>query len=188
MNRKRNHETPRRVFVFITLGSNIEPERNLPRALDLLAQRITVHRVAPVYQSSAVNADGLPDPAQEAFLNTAVLAETDLPPARLKFDVLRPIETELGRIRGPDKYAPRPIDLDIALYGDERHEDREHSLVIPDPEIETRAHIALPLADLAPGFVHPLSRRTLGEIAERFAGAPGIRRHPLMLFVPRGSD
>jgi 2-amino-4-hydroxy-6-hydroxymethyldihydropteridine diphosphokinase len=61
----------------------------------------------------------------------------------------------LGRVRAVDKYAPRTIDLDIAFYGQQvidlngRH--------IPDPEIEKLPHLALPLADVAPNWVHPES-------------------------------
>ncbi len=59
--------------------------------------------------------------------------------------------------------------------------DRLVFLLFPDPEILTRAHVALPLADLDPAFVHPLAGETLGEIAARFAGTPGVRLHRLTL-------
>ena len=89
--------------------------------------------------------------------------------------VLRPLEAELGRVRGPDRNAPRPIDLDIAFAGDLVVRDPALGLEIPDPEIIARAHLALPLADLAPEAVHPLDGRTLGAIAAGFADAPGVR-------------
>ncbi|GAB4482430.1 MAG: 2-amino-4-hydroxy-6-hydroxymethyldihydropteridine diphosphokinase [Anaerolineae bacterium] len=173
----------RRVFVFITMGSNIDPEANLQQALRLLGQQIKVHAVSQVYESPAIDAAGRPNPDQPPFLNAAVLAETSIEPMRLKYEVLRGIEAAMGRVRGEDKYAPRPIDLDIALYGDERHKDVEGRLTLPDPEIQTRAHIALPLADLAPGYIHPVTGQTLGEIAARFEGDPSIRLHPLTLYV-----
>jgi 2-amino-4-hydroxy-6-hydroxymethyldihydropteridine diphosphokinase len=163
--------------VFITLGSNINPEANLPEAVRRLAGRVTVRAASHVYQSAPLDAAGRPVADQGYFLNAAVLIETDQLPAALKFDVLRPIEAAMGRARTADKYAPRPIDLDIALYGRRVFDD----LAIPDPEIATRAHVALPLSDLAPGYIHPLTGQTLAAIAQALAGSPGITRHPLEL-------
>ncbi len=168
--------------VFITLGSNLSPERNLPWAAGLLRDQVSVLRASRVFESTALGPDGeLLD--QPAFLNAAVLVEIrkDTPPDVLKFRVLRAIEASMGRVRTADKYAPRPIDLDIALYGSAVIDDPARGVRLPDPEILTRAHIALPLADLDPQFVHPLTGGTLGEIATQFAGAPGIRPHPLKL-------
>jgi 2-amino-4-hydroxy-6-hydroxymethyldihydropteridine diphosphokinase len=162
--------------VFIALGSNIEPESNLPEAVRLLAERFRVRAVSRVYRTAPL---GLT--AQADFLNAAVLVETDLPPLALKYDVLRPIEASLGRVRGADKNAPRTIDLDIALYGDLILDDPAHRITIPDPEITTRAYLALPLADLAPDFVHPLAGRRLSEIAARFADHPGVTLYTLTL-------
>ncbi len=116
-----------------------------------------------MYRSEPVGSANAP-----TFLNAAVSFHTELPPASLKFDHLRPIEMRLGRVRGPDPNAPRTIDLDIALMGDlVLHSPRE-GIEIPDPDILTCAHVALPLADLAPHAVHPVSHETLTEIAARF--------------------
>jgi 7,8-dihydro-6-hydroxymethylpterin-pyrophosphokinase len=81
----------------------------------------------------------------------------------------------LGRIRTSDPNAPRTIDLDIALAGELVLADRKSGIDIPDPEILTRAHVALPLADLAPDAVHPVTGETLSEIAEGFRAEAGIR-------------
>lgn len=157
-------------LAFIVLGSNIDPARHLCRALELLAERLELRAVSRVYESAAFGSPGAPP-----FLNAAVLAATDLPPARLKHEVLRPIERELGRVRGSDRNAPRSLDLDLALYGDLVLEDSAAGLVLPDPEIARRAYLALPLAELAPEARHPVTGETLGALARRFAGAPGIR-------------
>jgi 2-amino-4-hydroxy-6-hydroxymethyldihydropteridine diphosphokinase len=151
--------------ILITLGSNIDPAVNLARAIALLAGRLAVRAVSPVYETApAAGASG------PAFLNAAVLVDTDLPPAALKFEVLRAIEADLGRVRVADKNAPRTIDLDLALYGDRVIDDPAGGLVIPDPDILRWLHVALPLADLAPDFVHPVDGRTLGEIAAAMSG------------------
>jgi 7,8-dihydro-6-hydroxymethylpterin-pyrophosphokinase len=73
----------------------------------------------------------------------------------LKFEVLRRIEAALGRRRGPDKYAPRPIDLDLLLYGDSVVE--EPDLVLPDPDLRTRPFLAAALQELAPGLIEPVA-------------------------------
>jgi len=150
--------------VFIALGSNIAPEHNLLEAVHLLATHCRVLAVSPVYETAPVGTLNQPN-----FLNAAALIETDLPAADLKTQVLQPIEQVLGRIRTADKNAPRTIDLDIALYGEavfdlgSRH--------IPDPDITRHAHVAIPLADLAPNLRHPETGQTLGDIAATLPGA-----------------
>lgn len=156
--------------VFIILGSNIAPEQNLPRAVQLIAERVDLRGVSRVYESAPVNAAGGIAADQGQFLNAAVLVETTIPPAELKHEVLRGIEAELGRVRTVDKFAPRPIDLDLALYADLVLDDPK----LPDPDILTRAYVALPLADLAPDFRHPVTGQTLAEIAARCADNPNL--------------
>lgn len=156
--------------VLIALGSNIDPAANLPRAARRLAGRFRGLAASRLYVTEPVGAPGAP-----SFLNAAVSVVTALPPVELRDGVLRPLEAELGRVRGLDRNAPRPIDLDIAFAGDLVVRDPALGLEIPDPEIIARAHLALPLADLAPEAVHPLDGRTLGAIAAGFADAPGVR-------------
>ncbi len=167
-------------IILITLGSNLEPEIHLPRAVRLLADRVRVVSVSQVYESPAVRADGTLDPVQPPFLNAAAQIETDLEPVPLKYEVLRAIEAEMGRQRSADKFAPRVIDLDIALYGDLllQLDTEDTHLLLPDPDILERAHVALPLADLAPDLIHPTSGETLRAIADRFAGISTVRVRP----------
>lgn len=157
--------------VLLALGSNIEPLVHLPRALDELGRIGEVRAWSSLYRTVAVGSAG-----SAAFVNAAVELLTDEPPAELKFDHLRPLEVRLGRRRGRDRNAPRTIDVDIAIYGDVEVVDPEGGVVVPDPEIGEHAHLAVPLAEIAPGRILPGDGRTLAQIAERFAGAPGIRR------------
>jgi 2-amino-4-hydroxy-6-hydroxymethyldihydropteridine diphosphokinase len=159
---------PRRVL--IALGSNIDPATNLPRAVRRLAERFPGLAASRLYATAPVGAPGAPP-----FLNAAVALVTALPLVELRDGVLRPLESELGRVRGTDRNAPRPIDLDVAFAGDLVVRDPASGLEVPDPEIVARAHLALPLADLAPEAVHPLDGRTLAAIAAEFAGATGVR-------------
>jgi 2-amino-4-hydroxy-6-hydroxymethyldihydropteridine diphosphokinase len=148
--------------VFVALGSNIEPERNIREAVRLLVSRCRLIAVSPVYQTKPVGKTDQPD-----FLNGAALIETELGAAEFKAQVLEDIEQTLGRVRSADKNAPRTIDLDITLFNDQvfdlgfRH--------IPDRDLLRYPHIAVPVSDLAPQYVHPESGETLKEIAERLS-------------------
>ena len=153
----------------LSLGSNIEPERNLLAATRLLARQVQVVVASRVYETLPVGGSRGP-----VFLNAALEIRCDLDPGPLKFQILRPIEEALGRVRSEDRNAPRTIDMDISLFGRRVvHEPGTH-LEIPDPEILRRAHVAIPLADVAPALAHPVSGRTLAEIADRFDGR-GVR-------------
>ena len=162
--------------VFIAMGSNIEAERNLRQAVHLLAGRCRLLAVSPVYETLPVGTTDQPN-----FLNAAALIETDLSPAALKSQVLQPIERHLGRRRSADKNAPRTIDLDISLYGQRVTEVGDRH--IPDPEILCYPHLARPLADLSPDFVHPVTGETLGEIALRL-GDSGLTLRPDIALWP----
>jgi 2-amino-4-hydroxy-6-hydroxymethyldihydropteridine diphosphokinase len=172
--------------VLVTLGSNIDPERNLPEAVRRLAERVEVRAVSRVYESAAVAGPAAtpvaaatkiegPTPINATFLNAAVEIVTGLEPAQLKRDLLRPLEAELGRVRTADRNAPRTIDLDLSLYGDRVIDDPAQRLVLPDPDILRFAHVALPLADVAPALRHPVSGQTLREIAAALADPRRIR-------------
>lgn len=156
--------------VLISLGSNIDPRVNLPRAIARLASEIDVVAVSSLYASAARGSPGAPP-----FLNAALAADSSLDPYQLKFGVLRPLEAELGRVRSADRNAPRPIDLDLALYGDHVIDDVEGGLRVPDPDIETCAHVALPLAEIAPATRHPVLGTTLNELATRLRDRTDIR-------------
>lgn len=147
--------------VLIAIGSNIERERNLPQAVAALNHHagIRLQAVSPIYESAPVGSAQ----NQPPFFNAAALIETKLEPPNLKKTLLT-IENSLGRIRTSDKYAPRPIDLDIAFYGQQVFDlNGRH---IPDPEIALLPHLALPLADLVPTWLHPELGMTLEEIAK----------------------
>jgi dihydroneopterin aldolase/2-amino-4-hydroxy-6-hydroxymethyldihydropteridine diphosphokinase len=158
-------------LVFISLGSNIDPEKNLAQAVRRLRSRCHVIAVSSVYRTAPQGFSEQPD-----FLNMAVKVSTSLSPETLKHDVLDWIERELGRKRDPlNKNAPRTIDLDISLWGDAVLEYGTKPWRVPDPDILRFAHVAIPLAELTPDFVHPTEGVTLAEIAGRFDRS-GIER------------
>lgn len=155
----------------ILLGSNIEREHNIPQALQRLSSHPALRFLASsgVYESAAVGGSR----PQPIFSNSAVLIETAQNPTALRH-TLRAIEAALGRVRTADKYAPRPIDLDIVLY-DDFVGDVEGSR-LPDPELLRFAHIAVPCAEIAPHWVHPVTGQTLQEIS---TGVDSRSLHPI---------
>jgi 2-amino-4-hydroxy-6-hydroxymethyldihydropteridine diphosphokinase len=116
-----------------------------------------------VYYSPAIGPDGLPD-GKPPFYNMAAAVATTLTIGELRA-VLRRIESEMGRVRVSDKFAPRPIDLDIEFYG--RGMASIDSMSVPDSKIGKHAHVILPLAEIAPDWLHPELELTLSEIALR---------------------
>jgi len=161
-------------LTFLSLGSNIAPERHLPAAVREIARVATLLAVSRVFETLPVGRA-----AQPPFANCAVLVQTDLGAPALKM-ALRQIEQRLGRVRPADRNAARTIDLDITLYGDEVLQLNGRQ--IPDPELLVQAHIAVPLADLSPAHRHPLDSRTLGEIAAAMGGADTFRRREIALW------
>jgi 2-amino-4-hydroxy-6-hydroxymethyldihydropteridine diphosphokinase len=136
--------------------------------------------VSHVYQSAAAGPAGQPD-----FVNAAVLLETDLPPEALRAQ-LRQIEAKLGRVRVADKYAPRPIDLDMVLYDDVVTQEPE--LTLPDPDLLVRPYLAATAAELDPTAPHPLSGESLAEIASRLGGVARLTPRPDIDLAGGGSD
>ena len=134
--------------LYIGVGSNIDPERSIFKALTLLRVDLRVTAISTCFQTSAIG-----HPEQNDYINCVWQAETTLAPLELKHRVLNRIETELGRVRGVDRYAARTIDLDILLYADLVF--NQSGLVIPDPDITRRNFIAVALLELDPTLILP---------------------------------
>lgn len=151
--------------VYLSLGSNIEPETNLPKAIEMLSQYGRVEAVSGAWESHAVGADG------PNFLNASVLLTTTISPAELKDRLARPIEEALGRVRTEDKNAPRPIDVDVMMVdGEAFNVDRWDS-----------AFVLLPIAELAPDAEHPVTHERLRDAAERARARTWIVVRPGLL-------
>ncbi len=147
------------VPVFVAAGSNVEAPSNLALALVALEREFGVLDVSHAYRNAAVGFEG-PD-----FINLVVGFRTRLD-VRQVLERLRSIESLCGRPPSAPKWAPRPMDLDILLYGDLLCE--EAGLTLPRPDLSRRAYMLGPLAEIAPGFVHPTAGKTIGELWAEF--------------------
>ena len=162
----------------LSLGSNVEPMRYVPRALVLLHARHEVLAVSPWYRSPAVGGVG----PQPEFLNLAVRIATDLPPRALR-EACRRTEEACGRRRVADRYAPRTMDVDVVWMGDLVLDLDTWRL--PDPQLASEAFVLVPCADVLPEAIHPELHRTLATLCEDLAPdrraaltpvAPGVVR------------
>jgi 2-amino-4-hydroxy-6-hydroxymethyldihydropteridine diphosphokinase len=164
--------------VFLLIGSNINKESNIPAAVAMLRRLCDVIQLSSVYETAPM---GLTD--QPNYFNLAALIETDLDPCQIKNQIIQPIEIGLQRERQADKNAPRTIDLDIVLYNDEIFDyipgnGRVHHL--PDPDIVRFAHVAVPLAEIAPHKIHPETGQTLAVIAAQMLAEAAEQELPLI--------
>lgn len=169
--------------VYLSLGSNIEPEKNIPDALALLRRHTSLLAASSIYKTAPQG-----DANQPYFWNMAAAIITTRTPSELKTDVIDVIERELGRVRDPgNKNAPRTIDLDISLWGETRLEYGEKPWRLPDPDIVRFAHVAIPLAELAPNLMHPTEQKSLSAIAAAFKNVEMERLDGALSFYPNSS-
>lgn len=141
----------------LSLGSNIEPLKNLSSALSSLRQRFGDLRLSLAYRTAAVGFDG------PAFVNAAVVLDSDLDVHALN-DWLHALEDAHGRDRSGPRFNDRTLDIDIVFFDDLVLEGAGH-LQIPRDELR-HAFVLKPLAEIAPAFRDPVSGRTLASLWE----------------------
>lgn len=155
--------------VYLALGGNIGDRlANLRQAVSLLGGVIQIDRLSPVYETSPMYVTDQP-----AFLNMAASGSTDLSPLDL-LQALKQIEADLGRDFHGLRFGPRPIDLDILLYGDQIID--LPTLQVPHIRMPERAFALAPLADIAADMVHPVSGLTIGQMLAAVDGQDSITR------------
>lgn len=140
---------PRNV-AFVALGSNLDdPRAQVSRAFEALdgIAGVRVTGRSRLYRNPAMGPAGQPE-----FVNAVARLETSLEPGELLAALLA-IETAHGRDRRTDRWGPRTLDLDLALYGDRVID--EPGLTVPHPGLTARAFVLYPLAELAPGLEIP---------------------------------
>jgi 2-amino-4-hydroxy-6-hydroxymethyldihydropteridine diphosphokinase len=148
--------------VALLLGSNVDPGRHVPLALADLEVLGTVRARSGAWRSPPAGGAVGPD-----FWNLAVLLQTPLDADALRV-ALRAIETRHGRVRPAPPLAPRTIDIDVV------GENGSAAAA----EVKRWAHVAVPLAEIAPAWVDDERGEPVGEIAGRLRAETGIVRLP----------
>ncbi len=156
-------------MILIALGANLPfaaaaPEQTLRTSLGLLSNNgAKVISVSRFFMTPA-----WPDPSDPPYVNAVAMVATSLAPAAM-MGLMHDIESRLGRVRG-ERNAPRCLDLDLLDYGGQVDAGPP---ILPHPRIENRGFVLIPLADVAPGWVHPKSGRSVCDL---IAALPGDDR------------
>lgn len=141
---------------YLCLGGNIgDRESSLEQALNLISQKAgTIITLSGLYETEAWGVSG-----QQAYLNQCICIHTDHYYDKL-LQILLSIEKELGRQRsGSATYEPRTIDIDILFYND--WEITTEELIVPHPRLHLRRFVLIPLAEIAPNYLHPVLNKTI---------------------------
>lgn len=141
--------------IFVSIGSNVEPETNIRRAIQALRQYFGELDISAVYQNSAVGFEG------DDFLNLVAGFDNHQSISML-VEIFHTIEAQQGRRRNEARFTPRTIDIDLLLYGDRIYQDQ--TISIPRDEITRYAFVLQPLAELAPNIIHPVEKRSIAEL------------------------
>jgi len=145
--------------IYISVGSNIEAEKNIRVAVSALQEEYGELLLSSVYESEAVGFDG------DNFLNMVVALDTEDDIHQVA-RTLREIEDKNDRVRTGPRFSKRTLDLDLLLY-DDLVLNEDH-LEIPRGEIVENAFVLWPLAELAPGVTHPLAKKTIKALWDEY--------------------
>jgi 2-amino-4-hydroxy-6-hydroxymethyldihydropteridine diphosphokinase len=145
--------------IYVGLGSNIEPEKHLGLAVRQLRERYGQVDVSAVYRSAAVGFAG------EDFLNLVARLRSEETPEQICEEIERLHELS-GRVTGGEKWASRPLDIDLLLYDDLVVD--ETPVRVPRSDILDYSFVLRPLAELAPDLVHPVTGKTMLQHWQEF--------------------
>jgi len=143
--------------VYFCLGSNVGNKReNMEKAMKMMEEEgVRITKMSKFYETQPVEVVH-----QDWFVNAVAEAETDLEPEKLLI-MLKNIESKVGR-KFTYRWGPRIVDVDILIYGD-RIVDTS-VLTIPHKLMDQRRFVLEPLAEIAPGLVHPVLKKTVKEL------------------------
>lgn len=143
------------VKIYLGIGSNIEPEKNIKQGLASLEKIFSKLQISPIYLAPSFGFEG------DDFYNLVVSADTQLSIAELAV-ILRQVEFEHGRPAQAVKFSPRSLDIDLLLYGD--FVGQFDGYKMPRSDIDKFDFVLKPLQDIAGHELHPVSGKTFAEL------------------------
>ena len=153
-------------IVYLGLGTNLgDRKQNINKAIGAISLKMSISKQSSLYETTAWGYTDQPN-----FLNQVIQVETNLSPLRL-LNFLKKTEVELGRVEN-FRYGPRLIDIDILFYDDLIKTTSR--LQIPHPRIPERAFVLVPLNEIAPGYVHPVLKKTIAELLTKLPNKTGV--------------
>ena len=160
------NQPTKKTEVFLSLGSNIDPEENLKYACRELKKAFGNIQISSVYKNKPIGFEG------NDFLNMVVKVKSTFNPNEM-LDLLRSLEIATGRDIGTGAFDSRTLDIDMVLYGDLVHPEKPFK--IPRNDIELYSFVLCPLAEIDPDGIHPVTGKTFKDLWEDFDQA----EHPL---------
>lgn len=157
---------------YLNLGSNIQPETNLVKAVQLLQEKGEVQDISNAWESEAVGMDS------PNYLNACLLFISPHDQLQLIERIIRPLEAQLGRKRGENKYAPRTIDIDIILFDE----------VLPNLKAWKYPFVLIPLSEIYPDYQNPVTKENIKQSANRLRSKVWMKLRPEVLIQFRGNS
>jgi 2-amino-4-hydroxy-6-hydroxymethyldihydropteridine diphosphokinase len=158
--------------IYLGIGSNVDPVRNLRLAMRELRRRFDVCNQSSVYRGPAVGFVG------DEFLNLVVEVKTDASPEEVVRE-LEEIHRLAGRTRNSSRFCARELDIDLLLYDQLVRSDG--CLELPRSDVLHYAFVLVPLAEIAPALVHPENGRCMSEHLSEYMARRGPERQPLTI-------
>jgi len=158
--------------VYVSVGSNIQPEKNVVDAVHVLRDQFDSIEFSPVYRSAAIGFDG------DKFLNLVVRLDTSLTLDQIK-EKLIALENLFGRKHSHKGFQSRTLDLDLLLYDDVVRHDNQFDL--PRGEIDQYEFVLKPLSDIAPDVIHPESGKSFIKMWHEFDSEGILEVRPIKL-------
>jgi len=159
-----------RHIAYIGIGSNLGDK--VDQCEKAISEILKVNQHKLLAKSSFFKTEPIGYTAQDWFINGVIKIETDLDPSEL-FRALKDIESKLGRVK-TFRWGPRSIDLDILFFDKRKIKTKE--LRIPHPFLHGRRFVLIPLAEIDPGLIHPVLKKTVQELLENLKLDQGVEK------------